>query len=176
MNSIFRKLKQKKALMNIDENPIKNIFNKIEEKNGKKIYYTKIFYHLVNFRNNCKKQRLKLEFKKFNSKDKYSFNLFPIEGKNKFLGIRYGYDRLEKPFLHKIGKNRNYAIKKLYYIEFIFKTGSIKCYLLSLRTLLRKRQKEDTKYYKYSLKHLKKMERKVYKFYNKKTTKWRNFR
>lgn len=75
-----------------------------------------------------------------------------------------------------MGENRNYAIKKIYYIEFILKNGSIKRYLLSLRTLLRKSKKENTEYYKYSLKHLKKMERKVYKFYNKKTTKWRNFR
>ncbi|ACN55957.1 DUF226 domain-containing protein [Borreliella burgdorferi] len=67
-----------------------------------------------------------------------------------------------------MGENRNYAIKKIYYIEFIFKNGSIKCYLLSLRTLLRKSKKENTEYYKYSLKHLKKWKEKYINFTIKK--------
>lgn len=59
-------------------------------------------------------------------------------------------------------------IQKLYHIEFKFKKGSIKSYILSLRTLLRKKEKETTEYYQFTLNNLEKMETKVYKFYNKK--------
>ncbi|MGF7102027.1 DUF226 domain-containing protein [Borreliella kurtenbachii] len=170
MNRLFEKLKQKKASIRINDISIKkSTFSKIEEIDGKKVYYTKIFKHLIDFRVTNKEQRFRLVFQEFNNnKDYYFFNLFALEENDKFLGIKYGWDRLEKPFFIKKEDNKIYAIKKLYHIEFKFKKGSIKSYILSLRTLLRKKEKEKTEYYRFTLNHLEKMEIKVYKFYNKK--------
>ncbi|WP_210377573.1 DUF226 domain-containing protein, partial [Borreliella garinii] len=61
--------------------------------------------------------------------------------------------------------NKIYVIKKLYHIEFRFKKGSIKSYILSLRTLLRKKEKETTDYYQFTLSHLEKMDIKI-KYHN----------
>ncbi|WP_418453667.1 DUF226 domain-containing protein [Borreliella bissettiae] len=171
MSKLLEKLKQKKDSIRINKISIKkDIFSKIEEIDGKKIYYTKIFRHLIDFRITNKEQRLRLVFQEFNNnnKDYYFFNLFALEENDKFLGIKYGWDRLEKPFFIKKEDNKIYAIKKLYHIEFRFKKGSIRSYLLSLRTLLRKNKKGNTEYYQFTLGHLEKMESKVYKFYNKK--------
>lgn len=169
MNRLFEKLKQKKAAIKINDIPTKkSTFSRVEEIDGKKVYYTKIFKHLINFKVTNKEQRLRLVFQEFNNKDYYFFNLFALEENDKFLGIKCGWDRLEKPFFLKKEDNKIYAIKKLYYIEFKFKKGSIKSYILSLRTLLRKKEKENTEYYRFTLNHLEKMETKVYKFYNKK--------
>ncbi|ACL33735.1 DUF226 domain-containing protein [Borreliella burgdorferi] len=172
MSKLLEKLKQKKTLMKIDNILIKkDIFSKIEEIDGKKVYYTKIFKHLIDFKVTNKEQRLRLVFQEFNNnnKDYYFFNLFSLGKNDKFLGIKYGWDHLEKPFFLKKEDNKIYAIKKLYYIEFRFKKGSVKSYILSLRTLLRKNEKESTEYYQFTLNHLEKMESKVYKFYNKKS-------
>ncbi|AZA27447.1 MULTISPECIES: DUF226 domain-containing protein [Borreliella] len=170
MSRLLEKLKQKKASIKISDISIKkDAFRKIEEIDDKKVYYTKIFKHLIDFRVTNKKQRFRLVFQEFNNnKDYYFFNLFALEENDKFLGIKYGWDRLEKPFFLKKEDNKIYAIKKLYHIEFRFKKGSIKSYILSIRTLLRKKEKETTEYYQFTLNHLEKMERKVYKFYNKK--------
>ncbi|AZA28536.1 DUF226 domain-containing protein [Borreliella garinii] len=169
MNRLIEKLKQKKASIRISNISIKkDTFSKIEEIDGKKVYYTKIFKHLIDFKVTNKEQRFRLVFQEFNDKDYYFFNLFALEENDKFLGIKYGWDRLEKPFFLKKEDNKIYAIKKLYHIEFRFKKGSIKSYILSLRTLLRKKEKETTDYYQFTLSHLEKMESKVYKFYNKK--------
>ncbi|MCD2332632.1 DUF226 domain-containing protein [Borreliella americana] len=163
MNSLFEKLKNKKN--SIEKT---TLFNKIEEVDTRKIYYTKVFKHLVDFRITNRGERLRLTFQKFNNTEDFLFfNLFPLKENDKFLEIRYGYDRLDKPFFLKKENNKTYAIKKLYYIEFAFKNGSIKSYVQSLRTLLRK-NKENTEYYQFNLSHLKKMEKKVYEFYNKK--------
>ncbi|WP_418906569.1 DUF226 domain-containing protein (plasmid) [Borreliella turdi] len=111
---------------------------------------------------------MNLIFQKFdNIKNYYSFNLFSEKKDNKFLGIKYGWDKLEKPFFLK-KDNKSYVIKKLYYLEFKFSKGSIRCYVQSLRTLLRKKDKESTNYYIFNLDHIKKMENTVYKFYSKK--------
>ncbi|APJ09234.1 DUF226 domain-containing protein [Borreliella afzelii] len=171
MSRLLEKLKQKKALIKISNISIKkDTFSKIEEIDGKKVYYTKIFKHLIGFRVTNKGQRLRLVFQEFNNlnKDYYFFNLFALEENDKFLGIKYGWDRLKKPLFLKKENNKIYAIKKLYHIEFRFKKGSIKSYILSLRTLLRKKEKEATEYYQFTLNHLEKMESKVYRFYNKK--------
>ncbi|ACN53209.1 DUF226 domain-containing protein (plasmid) [Borreliella spielmanii] len=163
MSSLLEKLRNKK-------NNIKKriIFNRIEEVDARKIYYTKIFKHLVDFRITNKGEKLRLTFQKFNNTEDFLFfNLFPLKEEDKFLEIRYRYDRLDKPFFLKKENNKTYAIKKLYYIEFTFKNGSIRAYVQSLRTLLRK-NKENTEYYQFNLLHLKKMEKKVYEFYNKK--------
>ncbi|WP_418905344.1 DUF226 domain-containing protein (plasmid) [Borreliella turdi] len=69
---------------------------------------------------------------------------------DKFLGIRYRHDKFDKPFFLKRENNKTYVIKKLYYIEFAFKNGSIKAYVKSLITLLRK-NKENTEYYQPSI-------------------------
>ncbi|MCD2330959.1 DUF226 domain-containing protein [Borreliella burgdorferi] len=143
-------------------------FSRIEEIDNKKIYYTKIFKHLVKFRIANKDNKLSLTFQKLNNKKNYYlFNLFPLKGDNKFLGIKYGWDKLEKPFLLR-KDNKSYVIKKLYYLEFKFSKGSVKCYIQSLRTLLRKKEKGNTKYYRFNLEHIKRMENTVYKFYSKK--------
>ncbi len=169
MSRLLEKLKQKKASIKISDISIKkDAFSKIEKIDGQKAYYTKIFKHLIDFRVTNKEQRFRLVFQEFNNKDYYFFNLFALEKNDKFLGIKYGWDRLEKPLFLKKEDNKIYAIKKLYHIEFRFKKGSIKSYILSLRTLLRKKEKETTEYYQFTLNHLEKMESKVYKFYNKK--------
>ncbi|WP_187983391.1 DUF226 domain-containing protein [Borreliella bavariensis] len=171
MSKLLEKLKQKKASIKISNILIKkDTFSKVEEIDGKKVYYTKIFKHLIGFRVTNKEQRLRLVFQEFNNLDKdyYFFNLFALEENDKFLGIKYGWDRLKKPLFLKKENNKIYAIKKLYHIEFKFKKGSIKSYILSLRTLLRKKEKEATEYYRFTLNHLEKMESKVYRFYNKK--------
>ncbi|WP_418905406.1 DUF226 domain-containing protein (plasmid) [Borreliella turdi] len=171
MNNITEKLKErKKYVENIESNKNnkqKNTFNRVEEINDRKIYYTKIFEHLIDFR--VVNKGLRLTFQKHNDIGKFSFfNLFSLNENDKFLGIKYGWDNLEKPFFLKKENNKIYAIKKFYYIEFKFKKGSIKCYVQSLRTLLRKKEKENTEYYRFNLEHLKKMEKIVYDFYNKK--------
>ncbi|MBB5141654.1 DUF226 domain-containing protein [Borreliella afzelii] len=179
MSNLLEKLKSKKKEIinkkeieyneNINkEEKEKTAFFRIEEIDNKKIYYTKLFKHLIKFRITNKDHKLSLIFQKLNNKKNYYlFNLFPLKEDNKFLGIKYGWDKLEKPFFLK-KDNKSYVIKKLYYLEFKFSKGSIKCYIQSLRTLLRKKDKENTKYYKFNLEHIKKMENTVYKFYSKK--------
>lgn len=179
MSNLLEKLKSKKKEIinkkeieyneNINkEEKEKTAFFRIEEIDNKKIYYTKLFKHLIKFRITNKDHKLSLIFQKFNNKKNYYlFNLFPLKEDNKFLGIKYGWDKLEKPFFLK-KDNKSYVIKKLYYLEFKFSKGSIKCYIQSLRTLLRKKDKENTEYYKFNLEHIKKMENTVYKFYSKK--------
>ncbi|ACJ73514.1 borrelia family of unknown function (plasmid) [Borreliella afzelii ACA-1] len=179
MSNLLEKLKSKKKEIinkkeieyneNINkEEKEKTAFFRIEEIDNKKIYYTKLFKHLIKFRITNKDHKLSLIFQKLNNKKNYYlFNLFPLKEDNKFLGIKYGWDKLEKPFFLK-KDNKSYVIKKLYYLEFKFSKGSIKCYIQSLRTLLRKKDKENTEYYKFNLEHIKKMENTVYKFYSKK--------
>lgn len=179
MSNLLEKLKsRKKEIINKKEieynkninkeEKEKTAFFRIEEIDNKKIYYTKLFKHLIKFRITNKDHKLSLIFQKLNNKKNYYlFNLFPLKEDNKFLGIKYGWDKLEKPFFLK-KDNKSYVIKKLYYLEFKFSKGSIKCYVQSLRTLLRKKDKENTKYYKFNLEHIKKMENTVYKFYSKK--------
>lgn len=179
MSNLLEKLKSRKKEI-INEKKIeyneninkeekeKTAFFRIEEIDNKKIYYTKLFKHLIKFRITNKDHKLSLIFQKLNNKKNYYlFNLFPLKEDNKFLGIKYGWDKLEKPFFLK-KDNKSYVIKKLYYLEFKFSKGSIKCYIQSLRTLLRKKDKENTEYYKFNLEHIKKMENTVYKFYSKK--------
>ncbi|WP_187983372.1 DUF226 domain-containing protein [Borreliella bavariensis] len=179
MSNLLEKLKsRKKEIINKKEIEYNENINKeekertaffrIEEIDNKKIYYTKLFKHLIKFRITNKDHKLSLIFQKLNNKKNYYlFNLFPLKKDNKFLGIKYGWDKLEKPFFLK-KDNKSYVIKKLYYLEFKFSKGSIKCYIQSLRTLLRKKDKENTEYYKFNLEHIKKMENTVYKFYSKK--------
>ncbi len=84
MSKLLKKLKQKKALMKIDNILIKkDTFSKIEEIDGKKVYYTKIFKHLIDFKITNKEQRLRLVFQEFNNNNKnyYFFNLFSLEKK-----------------------------------------------------------------------------------------------
>ncbi|WP_215536663.1 DUF226 domain-containing protein [Borreliella bavariensis] len=171
MSRLLEKLKQKKDSIKISDISIKkDAFSKIEEIDSKKVYYTKIFKHLVRYKVSKKTQKLRIVFQaiKNNEKKYYSLNLFSLKKDDKFLGIKYGWDKLKKPFNLKERDNKSYMIQKLYHIEFKFKKGSIKSYILSLRTLLRKKEKETTEYYQFTLNNLEKMENKVYKFYNKK--------
>ncbi|MGF7102128.1 DUF226 domain-containing protein [Borreliella kurtenbachii] len=110
MNKLIEKLKAKeKEIINKKEIEYnKNInketkertaFSRIEEINNKKIYHTKIFKHLIKFRITNKDNKLSLTFQKFNDKKNYYlFNLFPLKENNKFLGIKYGWEKLEKSF------------------------------------------------------------------------------
>ncbi|WP_215536340.1 DUF226 domain-containing protein [Borreliella bavariensis] len=161
MNNFLEKFKNCK-------NKVKKriIFDRIEEKENKKIYHTVIFKHLINFETT--KKGFRITFQKFNDIGGWNFfNLFPLKEDDKFLGIKYGWDKLENTFFIIGSNNKRYAINKSYYIEYKFKKGSIKCYVQSLWTLLRK-EKKDTEYYRFTLEHIKKMERMVYGFYNKK--------
>uniref|UniRef100_UPI003B228232 DUF226 domain-containing protein n=1 Tax=Borreliella yangtzensis TaxID=683292 RepID=UPI003B228232 len=162
MSGLLEKLRNKKKYIEK-----KIIFNRIEEVNSRKIYCTKIFKHLIGFRITNKGERLRITFQKFNNTEDFLFfNLFPLKENDKFLEIRYRHEKLDKPFFLKKENNKTYAIKKLYYIEFAFKNGSIKAYVQSLRTLLRK-DKENTEYYQFNLSHLKKMEKKYMNFIRK---------
>ncbi len=78
MSRLLEKLKQKKALIKISNISIKkDTFSKIEEIDGKKVYYTKIFKHLIGFRVTNKGQRLRLVFQEFNNLNKdYYFLTF----------------------------------------------------------------------------------------------------
>ncbi|WP_418456581.1 DUF226 domain-containing protein [Borreliella lusitaniae] len=161
MNNFLKKFKNCK-------NKIKKriIFDRIEEKDNKKIYHTVIFKHLIKFETT--KKGFRITFQKFNDIGGWNFfNLFQLKEDDKFLGIKYGWDKFKNPFFIIGSNNKRYAINKLYYIEYRFKKGSIKCYVQSLWTLLRK-EKKDTEYYRFTLEHIKKMERMVYGFYNKK--------
>ncbi|WP_418885675.1 DUF226 domain-containing protein [Borreliella tanukii] len=161
MNNLLEKFKNRK-------NNIKKriIFNTIEEKGNKKIYHTIMFKHLINFE--ATKKGIRITFQKFNDIGGWIFfNLFPPKEDDNFLGIKYGWNKLKTPFFIIGNNNKRYAVNKSYYIEYKFKKGSIKCYVQSLWTLLRK-EKKDTEYYQFTLEHIKKMERMVYKFYNKK--------
>ncbi len=68
MSNLLEKLKNKK---NSIEKKI--IFNRIEEVNSRKIYYTKIFKHLIGFKITNKGKRLRLTFQKFNNAEDFLF-------------------------------------------------------------------------------------------------------
>ncbi|WP_425337147.1 DUF226 domain-containing protein [Borreliella tanukii] len=98
---------------------------------------------MVKFKITNKNNKLSLTFQRLNNKKKYYlYNLFSLKENNKFLGVKYGWDKLGKSFFLR-KDNKSYVVEKLYYLEFKFSKGSIRCYIESLRTLLRKKIKRE---------------------------------
>ncbi|UPA14073.1 DUF226 domain-containing protein [Borrelia turicatae] len=174
MDDLLKKLNQKAKNLKLNTsqaNP-KNIFNKIEKVEEKKIYHTKLFNDFYTFGVNRKqKQKFLIALKKYSNPNKekkiYTFHLFSIKGEDEFLGINYSIKKIQKPLIiTNIEKNESYTIRWCVCMEFRFKTGSIICYLTNFYSLLR-RDKINTEYYKKLLNITLEIEKQVYAFYNK---------
>ncbi|AOW96088.1 DUF226 domain-containing protein [Borrelia miyamotoi] len=180
MENVLERLKKKS--LKIKEKIDKPIFVKVENKNDRMLYHTKIMNDLLIFGVH-KKQTNKffIAFRElFNQEKIKALNLFSVIDNDKFLGIFYGY---RKPIQNVVKKyEENGVIKmstfsKVYYIEFRFKKGSVCCYIKGISRLLKK-EKINTKYYNSLVEKLLSLENEVYKFYNKKRpdegiiTKW----
>ncbi|UPA09940.1 DUF226 domain-containing protein (plasmid) [Borrelia nietonii YOR] len=174
MNDLFKRLKQKAEILklNVSQTQIKNIFDKIEKNNGKKIYHTKPFNDFYTFGINRKqKNKFLIALQKYSNPNKerkiYTFHLFSIKGEDAFLGICYSVKKLQKPLVIKnVEKNESYTIRWCVCMEFRFKTGFVICYLTNFYSLLKK-TKVNTEYYKKLLNITLEIERQVYAFYNK---------
>ncbi|AHH11424.1 DUF226 domain-containing protein (plasmid) [Borrelia coriaceae] len=169
MNCKLENLEKKKIkLIQKEEKPL---FIKIEEIEDRKIYHTKIMMDLYTFKiKENRRHKFFISFRGLFNQNKIEyFHLFPIKEGDKFLGIRYGYRKPIKNILTKYQENgvtKSYILSKAYYIEFKFKKGSVFCYLRRLAYLLRK-DVTHKQYYKVLINMLVKLERQVYKFYNK---------
>ncbi|WP_434757203.1 DUF226 domain-containing protein (plasmid) [Borrelia puertoricensis] len=180
MNDVIENVEKKKIRLIPKEEKL--LFIKIEEIEGRKIYHTKIMKDLYTFdvdKNQKDKFFISLRGL-FNEEKAEYFRLFPIKEGDKFLGIYYGYRKPIKNAVRKYEENgitKSVAFSKVYYIEFRFKKGSVFCYLRSFIYLLKK-NKVHKRYYKTLIDMLTKLEREVYKFYEKKLpeggliTKW----
>ncbi|QTL84319.1 DUF226 domain-containing protein [Borrelia miyamotoi] len=180
MESVLERLKEKKA--KIKEKKHKTIFIKIESKNNRTLYHTKIMTDFYAFGINKKKNRLFILLRKlFNRERMNEFHLFPLRNDDKFLGIYYG---CRKPPIKNVvrryeenGVMKASTFSKIYYIEFRFKKGSVFCYIVGISYLLRK-EKSHKKYYNSLIQTLSNLEKEVYEFYSKKLsiggiiTKW----
>ncbi|WP_247032812.1 DUF226 domain-containing protein [Borrelia venezuelensis] len=148
----------------------KKFFKKIEEKNYKKMYHTKIFSMINNFEARPNKGKFWLCFRNVFDPNKYeSLHLFHMRQGDKFIGIYYGFTKLPKPFIINYKENevkKTSRIIKIYYIEFRFKKGSVFCYLRSLHTLLKSKNKERM-FYNSLLDRTLRLEREVHQFYGK---------
>ncbi|WP_210369477.1 DUF226 domain-containing protein [Borreliella garinii] len=179
MKTLLERLKEKKTKIKTDKN---SIFVKIEKKDGKNIYHTKILldFHAFGTKRN-QKYRFFISFRKlFNRKKTETFSLFSLKNEDKFLGIRYGCRKPIKNVLRRYEENnklKTATFSKIHYIQFKFKKGSIFCYVVGISYLLRK-DKIKKKYYKSLIKILLTLEKEIYEFYNKKLssegliTKW----
>ncbi|AHH11302.1 DUF226 domain-containing protein (plasmid) [Borrelia coriaceae] len=148
----------------------RNFFKKIENKKCKIMYHTKIFSMINNFEAKPKKGKFWLCFRNvFNPNEYESLHLFQTRQEDKFMGIYYGFTKLTKPFIIKYEENdikKTSKLTKIYYIEFRFKKGSVFCYLRSLYTLLKEKNKERI-FYNSLLNRTLKLEREVHRFYGK---------
>ncbi|WP_024653051.1 DUF226 domain-containing protein [Borrelia persica] len=167
ISELKTKLLARKLELNKKSN---GFFKRIEDKNRKKMYHTKIFSMLNNFEARPNKGKFWLCFKNVFDPNKYeSLHLFHMRQGDKFLGIYYGFARLPKPFIVNYKENetnKTSKITKIYYIEFRFKKGSVFCYLRSLYTLLKSKNKGKN-FYNSLLDRTLKLEREVHKFYEK---------
>ncbi|ACH93951.1 DUF226 domain-containing protein [Borrelia duttonii] len=147
-----------------------NFFKRIEDKNYKKMYHTKIFSMINNFEAKPNKGKFWLCFRNVFDPTKYeSLHLFHMRQGDRFIGIYYGFARLPKPFIVHYKENevkKTSKIIKIYYIEFRFKKGSVFCYLRSLCTLLQSKNKEKN-FYNSLLSRTLKLEKEVHRFYGK---------
>ncbi|ETZ17558.1 putative cytosolic protein [Borrelia duttonii CR2A] len=164
-------VKKVENAMNFD--PERAIFFKIEDKDGRKIYHTKIMNDLYTFGiHKRQKNKFFLAFRElFNKKKMRTFNLFPLKEDNKFLGIHYGY---RKPLQNVVTKYRDkaegvikaYTFSKVCYIEFKLKNGSIYCYMRGMSRLL-KIEKIGTEYNELLIERIESLEKQVYEYYGK---------
>ncbi|WP_215821328.1 DUF226 domain-containing protein [Borreliella bavariensis] len=180
MQNILEKLKEKKTKIKPERN--NNIFVKIEKKDDKSIYHTKIFldFHAFGTKKN-QNYRFLISFRKLLDRKKTeAFSLFSLKDEDKFLGINYGCRKPIKNVLRRYEENnklKTATFSKIHYIQFKFKKGSIFCYVVGISYLLRK-DKIKKKYYKSLIKILLTLEKEIYEFYNKKLsnggliTKW----
>ncbi|ACM10367.1 DUF226 domain-containing protein (plasmid) [Borreliella burgdorferi] len=179
MENLLEKLKEKKTKLKSEN---KNIFAKIEKKDNKNIYHTKIFldFHAFGIKKN-QNYRFFISLRKLLNREKTeSFSLFSLKNEDKFLGIKYGCRKPIKNVLRKYKENnelKTATFSKIHYIQFKFKKGSIFCYIVGISYLLRK-DKIKKKYYKSLIKVLLTLEKEIYEFYDKKLlnggiiTKW----
>ncbi|UPA17133.1 DUF226 domain-containing protein (plasmid) [Borrelia coriaceae] len=180
MKNLLERLKKKEwELKGKREKPI---FVKIESKNNKTLYHTKIMNDLyISEVNKNQRNKFFISFRGlFNQEKIESFHLFALRDDDKFLGIFYGYRKPIKNVVTKYEENgiiKTSTFSKAYYIEFRFKKGSVFCYLLGISYLLR-REKSHKKYYDSLVKTLLNLENQIYNFYDKKLpdggiiTKW----
>ncbi|WP_024654651.1 DUF226 domain-containing protein [Borrelia hispanica] len=171
--------KKKIKLIPKEEKPL---FVKIEEIEGRRLYHTKIMMDLHLFKvNENQKHKFFVSLRGLFDQNKVEyFHLFSIKGDDKFLGIYYGYRKPVKNIIRKYednGVSKSAIFLKVYYIEFRFKKGSVFCYLRGLAYLFRK-DRLKTKYCQTLIDMTRRLEKKVYEFYNKKLleggliTKW----
>ncbi|AYE36786.1 partition protein (plasmid) [Borrelia turcica IST7] len=177
MTALLELLKQKQKELKLNkeketsnkERGKKNVFSKVEEINGRKIYHTKIFNDFYTFgisKNEPTKFFISLRGI-FNIEQISMFHLFSTREDDAFLGIYYGIKKLEKAFLVKnFNKRETYTLRKCEYIEFRFKKGGVFCYLSGLHNLL-KADKIESSYYQTLLNIVKELERELYAFYGK---------
>ncbi|QFP42573.1 DUF226 domain-containing protein (plasmid) [Borrelia miyamotoi] len=167
MESVLKRLKTKKT--EIKEKEHKTIFIKIENKNNRTLYHTKIMTDFYAFGINKKKNRLFILVRKlFNREKMNEFHLFPLRNDDKFLGIYYSHRKPIKNVLRRYEENgiiKTATFSKVYYIEFRFKKGSVFCYVVGISYLLRK-EKSHKKYYNSLIQTLSNLEKQVYEFYN----------
>ncbi|WP_215538799.1 DUF226 domain-containing protein [Borreliella bavariensis] len=173
------KQKQKELKLNIDNKPKfkkekkANVFSKIEEVKGRKIYHTKIFNDFYTFgisKNEPTKFFISLRGI-FNIEDISMFHLFSLREDDEFMGIYYGIRKLDKAFIVKnFNKKETYTLRKCEYIEFRFKKGSVFCYLNGLHILLKK-DRANSPYYNTLLNIILELETELYTFYNKELSK-----
>ncbi|WP_024653057.1 DUF226 domain-containing protein [Borrelia persica] len=173
MESVLERLKEKK--IEIKKKEDKTIFVKIEVRDQKKTYHTKIMKDLYIFRaSKNQKHRFFISFRELFNKEKISsFYLFALRDNDKFLGIFYGHRKPIKNIVTRYEENgimKASTFSKVYYIEFRFKTGSVFCYITGISYLLRK-EKSNTKYCMSLIALLSDLEEKVYEFYSKKLPK-----
>ncbi|WP_024653103.1 DUF226 domain-containing protein [Borrelia persica] len=148
-----------------------NIFIQIEKKNNRTLYHTKIIkdFYLFGIDKN-KNDRFFLILKELFKEKKVIFHLFSLKDDDKFLGIFYGYRKPIKNIMRRYEENgmlKTSTFSKIYYIEFRFKKGSVFCYIKGISSLVKK-EKLSTMYCKILLTIIKKLEKEVYEFYNKK--------
>ncbi|UGQ16821.1 DUF226 domain-containing protein [Borrelia sp. RT5S] len=177
MTALLELLKQKQKELKLSreqeyknkEKGKKNVFSKIEENKGRKIYHTKIFNDFYTFgisKNEPTKFFISLRGI-FNIEHKSMFHLFSVRDGDAFLGIYYGIKKLDKAFLVKnFNKKETYTLRKCEYIEFRFKKGGVFCYLSGLHYLL-KADKIESSYYQTLLNIILELERELYAFYSK---------
>ncbi|AHH14811.1 DUF226 domain-containing protein (plasmid) [Borrelia nietonii YOR] len=170
MESVLERLKEKGLEIRGKRN--KPIFIKIESKNDRTLYHTKIMNDLYIFGiNKNQKNKFFISFRGlFNQEKIESFHLFSLKGNDKFLGVFYGYRKPIKNVVTRYEENgvmKASTFSKVYYIEFRFKKGSVFCYLVGIAYLLKK-EKSHKKYYDSLTKTFLSLEAQVYEFYGKK--------
>ncbi|WKC58605.1 DUF226 domain-containing protein [Borrelia sp. P9F1] len=167
MYELRAKLRAKKTEIEGRNN---KFFKRIEEKDGKTMYHTKIYSMISDFEAKPNKGKFWICFRNiFNPNQYESLHLFKLRDGDKFNGIYYGFTRFPKPFVINYEENKKrktVRIIKGFYIEFRFKKGSVFCYLRSLYTFLKAKNKEKV-FYDSLLSRTLKLEREVNQFYGR---------